>query len=190
MRRATTDLIKQGMEKTALQTGSAIPDFTLKNTHGNLIDIFDLLKRKPVCLIFYRGSWCPYCNLTLQAYQEQLAEIQDCGAQLVAISPELHESSRANAEKFDLQFEILSDVGNATAKKFGLAYQLPAELVKIYLELGTDIPHFNGDDSWELPVPAMYIVNSKGTIVFSSINAEYLERIDPQAIIGALKKYI
>ncbi len=190
MHRSTTDLTKQGIEKTALQMGDTIPHFKLKKTRGNLIDLFDLLKLNPVVLNFYRGSWCPYCNLTLRAYQDQLAEIQNCGAQLVAISPELWMSSSANAEKFELQFEILSDVGNLIAKQFGLAYKMPTDLIKVYLELNTNIPHFNGDDSWELPVPATYIIDTKGKIIFSSINAEYLERLEPKLIIDALKEFV
>lgn len=191
MHGSTTDLIKKGIEKTALQTGDTIPAYKdsnrLQNSHGTLIDIFDILKSHPIVLTFYRGSWCPYCNLTLRAYQEQLAGIQNSGAQLMAISPELSTSSLANAKKFGLQFEILADVGNLLAKQFGLAYKMPAELIAVYLELGTNIPHFNGDDSWELPVPATYIIDSRGKIIFSTINAEYLERIEPKLIISALK---
>jgi len=187
MHRATSDLLKKGIEKTALQTGGTIPRFQLENTHGVVVDSRDLLKAGPVVLMFYRGSWCPYCNLTLRAYQAHLAQIHACGAQFVAVSPERRMSSLANAEKFGLEFEILSDAGNAVAGRFGLAYRMPAELAAVYLELGTDIPRFNGDDSWALPVPATYIIGAGGRIVFSSINADYLERIEPGCVIRALK---
>ena len=187
MRGATSDLIKKGIEKTALQTGDIIPPFELPNAHNESVSIFDALKSSPVVLVFYRGSWCPYCNLALRAYQERLADIQNCGAQLIAVSPELPASSSANAKTFGLAFEILSDAGNVVAKQFGLAYKMPADLIAVYLELGTDIPHFNGDDTWELPVPATYIIGARGEIMHSSINAEYLERIDPQQIIGTLR---
>ncbi|MDD9858394.1 MAG: peroxiredoxin-like family protein [Gammaproteobacteria bacterium] len=187
MHRATSDLLKKGVEKTALQTGDVISRFQLENTHGALFDIFDALKAGPVILSFYRGSWCPYCNLTLRAYQAHLAEIHACGARFVAVSPELRERALANARKFGLAFEILSDAGNAVAKQFGLAYKMPAELAAVYLELGTDIPRFNGDDSWELPVPATYIIDTGVKIVFSSINADYLQRIEPGRVIRALK---
>ena len=187
MHRATFDLLKKGIEKTALQTDDTVPRFQLENTHGALVDTFDALKTGPVVLSFYRGSWCPYCNLTLRAYQAHLADIHACGARFVAVSPELRERALANAEKFGLEFEILSDAGNAVAGRFGLAYKMPAELVAVYLELGTDIPRFNGDDSWVLPVPATYIIGAGGKIVFSSINAEYTERIEPERVIRALK---
>jgi len=188
MHRETSDLLKKGIEKTALQTGDTVPRFQLENAHGAPVDIYDALKAGPVVLSFYRGSWCPYCNLTLRAYQAHLAEIHACGAQFVAVSPERREHSLANARKFGLAFEILSDAGNAAAKRFGLAYKMPAELVAVYLELGTDIPRFNGDDSWELPVPATYIIDAGGKIVFSSINAEYTQRIEPGRVIRALKQ--
>jgi len=187
MRRATSDLVKRGIEKTALQVGDVVPRFQLENTHGAAVDIYHALDADPVVLAFYRGGWCPYCNLTLCAYQAHLAEIHAHGARFVAVSPELRERSLANAKKFNLEFEILSDVGNAVAKRFGLAYQMPADLVAVYLELDTDIPKFNGDDSWELPVPATYLIVPDGKIVFASINAEYTERIKPGAVIRALK---
>jgi len=187
MHRATSDLLKKGIEKTALQTGDFMPRFQLENTRGALLDSCDALKSGPVILSFYRGSWCPYCNLTLRAYQAHLADIQACGAQFVAVSPELRERALANARKFGLTFEMLSDAGNAVAKQFGLAYKMPAELTAVYLELGTNIPRFNGDDSWELPVPATYIVDTDGKIVFASINADYLHRIEPGRVIRALK---
>jgi len=187
MRHATSDLVKRGIEKIALQVGDVVPRFQLENTLGAAVDIYDALDAGPVVLAFYRGSWCPYCNLTLRAYQAHLAEIHAHGTRFVAVSPELRERSLANAKKFNLEFEILSDVGNAVAKRFGLAYQMPADLVAVYLELGADIPKFNGDDSWELPVPATYLIAPDGKIVFASINAEHTERIEPGAVIRALK---
>jgi peroxiredoxin len=183
---ATERLIMEGIEKSALGVGDKIPSFHLPNVHGQLIEISDLLVNGPLILTFYRGSWCPYCNLELRAYQKSLSAIKSRGAQVIAISPELPDSSLSNAEKLALDFEVLSDVGNVVAREFGLVFKVSEELSEIYKQLNSDITKHTGDDSWELPIPATYIVGSDSKIAFSYVNADYLERADPQQVVAAL----
>ena len=117
-----------------------------------------------------------------------MAEFNALGARLVAISPELPDNALSNKEKLALEFEVLSDVGNKVARQFGLAVKMPPELVEVYLQLGSDIPAHNGDDSWELPLPATYVIARNGKIVFAYVNVDYLQRIDPQEVIEELRK--
>lgn len=188
MRRATESLIKQGVAKFALGVNDNILLFELPNANGKSIAIRDLLDAGSAVLTFYRGGWCPYCNLELRAYQKSLAEFNALGVRLVAISPELPDNALSNKEKLSLEFEVLSDVGNKVARQFGLVVNMSAALVEVYRQLGSDIPVHNGDDSWELPLPATYVIARNGKIVFAYVNADYLQRIDPQKIIEELKK--
>ena len=186
MKSTTERLIKEGVEKNVLGVGDKIPSFHLPNIHGQLIEVGNLLIHGPIILTFYRGSWCPYCNLELMAYQENLETIKSHGAQVVAISPELPDKSFSNADKLALNFEVLSDVGNVISRQFGLIFKMPPKLVEVYLQLNCDITKHNGDDSWELPIPATYIIRPDSKIAFSYVNADYLERVDPQQVIVAL----
>ena len=186
MRHATEQLIREGIGNSALEVSDEIPSFGLPNVRGQLVEIKDLLKNGPIILTFYRGSWCPYCNLELRAYQQNIEEIKALGAQLIAISPELPDSSLSNAEKLALEFEVLSDFGNVVARNFGLVFKMSEEWIDVFRQLDSDFTAYNGDDTWELPVPAAYVVSSDSKIVFSYVNANYLERADPQQVVAAL----
>lgn len=137
-------------------------------------------------MTFYRGSWCPYCNLELRAYQRSLADIKNQGAQIVAVSPELPDSSLSNVGKLSLEFEVLSDVGNKVARQFGLVFTLPDDLIEVYKQLNSDITGYNGDDNWELPIPATYVFAPDRRIIFAYINVDYLQRANPQQIVEVL----
>ena len=145
-----------------------------------------LLNRGPIVLSFYRGAWCPYCNLELRALQESLPGIEAAGGQMVAISPQLPDNSLSTAEDRELSYEVLSDVGNHTARKYGLVFTLKKELRPIYKEWGADIISVNGDDSFELPVPATFVINNNGIITYSFVDADYTNRLEPAKIIEAL----
>lgn len=186
MRHATEQLIREGIGNSALEVSDEIPSFGLPNVRGQLVEIKDLLKNGPIILTFYRGSWCPYCNLELRAYQQNIEEIKALGAQVIAISPELPDSSLSNAEKLALEFEVLSDFGNVVARNFGLVFKISEEWIDVFQQLDSDFTAHNGDDTWELPVPATYVVSSDSKIVFSYVNANYLERADPQQVVAAL----
>ncbi|MEB3359165.1 MAG: peroxiredoxin-like family protein [Synechococcales bacterium] len=188
MQQATADLAKSALVEQALNVGDRLPDFTLPNATGEAIAIRNLLAQGSVVVSFYRGGWCPYCNLELRALQQALPEIQALGASLVAISPETPDSSLTTAEKNELDFQVLSDVGNRVARQFGLVFTLPEELRPIYEGFGIDIPAHNGDATFELPLAATYVVAADGTIVHAFVDADYTRRLEPAEIVAALKR--
>ena len=188
MAKAGKDIAQLGIEDRSFKVGSKIPAVTLPNAIGEAVIIQDLLKQGPVVIAFYRGGWCPYCNLELRALQQALPEIQAQGANLVAIAPETPDNSLSTQEKNALKFEVLSDVGNVVARKFGLVFALPEYLRPVYQALGVDLVAYNGDETFELPVPATYVVNTDRTIVHAFVNVDYTQREDPEHIVTALQK--
>ena len=138
-------------------------------------------------LSFYRGGWCPFCNLELQAIQALLPEIKALGANLVGISPETPDNSMTTVEKHQLQFDVLSDVGNKTARDYGLIFTVYEEMRPLYLKWGLDIPTSNGDDSWELPIPATYIIDSNCVARVAHVDKDYTKRMEPDQILTALR---
>jgi peroxiredoxin len=138
-------------------------------------------------LTFYRGGWCPYCNIQLRAYQAALPQMTALGARLVAISPQLPEQSLVTAQADELTFDVLSDVGNDVARRFGLVYALPEELRVALRANNKALPGINGDDSWELPVPATYVIGQDGRIRLAYIEVDYRKRLAPEAIVAALQ---
>ena len=186
MAQATTDLINSKIAEASISTGQKLPNFTLPNAVGEEIALESLLAEGAVVVSFYRGGWCPYCNMELRALQAALPEIQARGATLVAISPETPDTSLSTKEKNELSFEVLSDRGNVLARQLGLVFALPESLRPIYRNFGIDIPAHNGDDTFELPLPATYVVSADGTIIYSFANADYTQRLDPAEIIKAL----
>jgi peroxiredoxin len=185
---ATRRLVDSGIAENSLKVGVKAPDFNLPNPSGNSVSLNDLLQKGPVVLNFYRGGWCPYCSLELKAYKNHLPEIEELGASLVAISPQTPDNSLTTAEKNELKFQVLSDAGNKTADQFGLVFKLPEELHDLYKGFGLDIPKFNGDDSWELPMPGTYVIDTDGTVKFAFANADYTKRAEPDEVISALKE--
>ncbi|MBY0311338.1 MAG: redoxin domain-containing protein [Phycisphaerales bacterium] len=174
-----------GVESRALQVGAAAPDFTLPEAKGKMVTLSTMLKDGPVVLTWYRGGWCPYCNLQLVAYQEKMADFKAAGAQLVAISPQVPDGSASTADKNKLEFSVVSDVGNTTAKAYGLAYKVPPAVEAMYK---TFLPKANGDESMELPVSAVYIVGRDGKIKWAKVDADYRVRAEPEEIMAALKE--
>ena len=146
-----------------------------------------MLADSVVVLSFYRGGWCPYCNMELRALQQALPEIRATGAELVAISPELPDKTLDTQTRHALEFDVLSDRGNRISEAFGLAFELPEQLRPIYTSLGIDIPAFNGDASFILPVPATYVIDSNGIIRFHFVNADYTRRLEPDEMLRALR---
>jgi peroxiredoxin len=181
--------LQNSLAKTALKAGDHAPDIVLGNATGKTVDVGALLKRGPVIVTFYRGGWCPYCNLELKAFQEVLPEIRAMGASLVAISPEKPDETLSTAEKNALAFEVLSDVGQKVGRAFGLVYEFTEELKGVYREFGLDIPARNGAvDEWALPVSATYVIDPSGSIVFSHTDVDYRDRADPRDILEFLVK--
>ncbi len=184
----TADLVATGIAAKAVQVGGMAPDFDLPDQLGNNVGLRDLLATGPVILNFYRGSWCPYCNLELRAYQQQLARIKAANASLVAISPMLPDASLSIAEKNTLEFPVLSDIGSGVSEAFGLAFVVDARIQQMYLErLGNDLPTLNGDASFRLPLPATYIVGQDGVVTYAYVVADYRVRADPEDVLAVLE---
>lgn len=171
-----------------LNAGDKAPLFSLSNAVGEIVDLAEVLKKASVVLTFYRGTWCPYCNLQLNLYQQILPEIKELGATLVAISPQTPDASLNMKEKNELKFEVLSDNGNIVAKQFTTVFRNADEPVNAMTELGIDFDSHYGDNSREIPVPAVFIINQKGIITFAhSEGGDYRHRVEPKKILDALK---
>jgi len=180
-------LIESGVEKNALQVGEKAPSFTLPDALGRQISLAGLLQQGPVVVTFYRGEWCPYCNLQLHAYQQVLPQIKELGASLIAISPQTPDHSLSMSEKHELAFPVLSDQGNKVARQFGLVYSVEEDIRTLFKSLGSDIPAFNGDESWEIPVPGTFIISQDGTIRLTYADADYTHRLEPSALLESLR---
>jgi len=177
---------QSGILEAAKQVGDKAPDFTLTNALGEPVTLSDYLKKGKVVLTWYRGGWCPYCNLTLHALQEELANFKANGAQLIALTPELPDESISTSEKHELEFEVLSDVGNQVAKEYGIVFQLTDEVAEMYNQ-SFDLNNHNGDESNELPLAATYIVNENGEIVYAFLDADYRNRAEPAELTAFLE---
>jgi len=171
----------------AIRTGDQAPDFTLPNPQGRPVSLGTLLEAGPAVVTFYRGGWCPYCNIQLRAYQAVLADISALGARLVAISPQLPDGSLSTAEANELTFDVLGDVGNRVARSFGLVWSLPEELRAALRSNSKALPDINGDDTWELPVPATYVIVRDRRVALAAIDVDYRKRLEPDAILSALR---
>jgi peroxiredoxin len=175
------------ISKTMLKAGDRAPSIVLADAKGETVDVGALLKQGPVIVTFYRGGWCPFCNLELKAYQEVLPEIAAAGASLVAISPEKPDETLSTSEKNALTFHVLSDVGQKVGRAFGLVYDFSDELRSVYNGFGLDIPAKNGaPDEWALPVSATYVIGRDGTIIYANTDVDYRDRADPRDVLEAL----
>lgn len=170
----------------AIGVDDQAPHFVLPDAQDKPVSLSNLLQLGPVVVTFYRGGWCPYCNIQLRAYQAALPEITALGARLVAISPQLPDGSLSTAETNELTFGVLSDVGNKVARRFGLAYALPAELRAALQSNNKALPAINGDESWELPVPATYVIDRDRRVALAYIDVDYRNRLDPEDVLAAL----
>lgn len=184
----TADLVATGIAAQALKVGDQTPAFTLPDQLGNMVNSTDVMRTGPVVLNFYRGEWCPYCNLELRAYQAKLDRMDRLGASLLAISPMLPDNSLGLAEKHQLAFPVLSDVGNKVAAAFGLVFTVDTRIQAMYLErLGNDLPTLNGDDSFTLPLPATYVIDQNGVVIYAYVNADYRQRANPEDVMAVLE---
>jgi peroxiredoxin len=176
-----------GVVEKALKVGDRAPDFELANASGKKIKLWELTARGPVVLTWYRGGWCPYCNIALRGFHRVLPEIQAAGATLVALSPETPDNTLSTAEKNHLEFEVLSDKGNKVAHAYGVAYKVP-EVVVAQSKGRLDLAKHNGDNSGELPLGATYVVDGKGVIRHAFVDADYRKRAEPSAVLAVLRR--
>ncbi|MGB6327945.1 MAG: peroxiredoxin-like family protein [Halarcobacter sp.] len=189
MLKATKKLAEDRLSKNALKVGDIAKDFKLANAANNQVSLFDELEKNDFVVInFYRGVWCPYCNLELKALQSINEELNNLGAKLIAISPQTPDASLSTKEKNELAFEVLSDSHNKIAKEYGLVFSLAEELRPIYESFGIDIVGLNQEDSFELPMPATYVINKNKEIIYSFIDEDYTKRCEPQDIIDIIQK--
>jgi peroxiredoxin len=189
MHRATAELIAAGAAEKALKAVDRAPAFTLDDADGKPASSADLLAQGPLVVTFYRGVWCPYCNMDLQALQEALPQIEGLGASIVAISPQKPANSRRSQRENKLDFPILSDPGNEVAAAFGLRFTLPDYLQDLYKNaFKNDLAVVNGDASWTLPMPARYVIGRDGVIAYAEVNPDYTNRPDPSEMLPTLQR--
>ena len=175
-----------GIYDRALKTGAKAPDFTLKNAEGQPTRLSELLKKGPVVLTWYRGGWCPYCNLALAALAEKMPEITAAGGQLVALTPELPEHADETAKKQKLPFQVLSDIGNRVAREYGVVFKMTPD-VAAAMQKGAKLHERNGDASDELPLGAAYVIAPDGTVTYAFLDADYRNRAEPARLVDALQ---
>ncbi|MEM7549148.1 MAG: peroxiredoxin-like family protein [Bacteroidota bacterium] len=180
------ELFESGILRDAKHKGEKAPEFELSNAKGKAVKLSEQYETGAVVLTWYRGGWCPYCNLSLKALQNALPKIKGLGANLIALTPETADKSLSTQEKNELEFEVLTDENNEVAKSYGLVFRVPDYVNKFYLN-HFDLSEFNGNDSQELPLAATYVINTKGEIVFEFLSADYRERAEPSDIIEALR---
>lgn len=171
----------------ALAVGDRAVDFELPNAQGRPIRLADQLERGPVVLTFYRGAWCPFCNVQLRGLQQALPEIEALGASLLAVSPQLPDGTRAIVDKNGLTFEVLSDLDSAVASAYGITFTLPPIDQELFLEVGTDLRKGNGDERWVLPAPATFAIAADASIHQARVDPDYTSRITPDEILSALR---
>lgn len=186
MKNAIDELKASKVTSKALKTGDNFPNFKLPNVEGKEIDSKVLLQEGSLIISFYRGGWCPYCNIELKALQKILPEFKSRKAQLIAISPEIPDNSLTTREKNNLDFEVLTDKNNNFSRTINLVYQLPEELVSLYKKFGINLEESQNNKNNELPISATYVINKNGIIIYHFIEEDYKLRADPKAIIEAL----
>ncbi|MDO6675512.1 peroxiredoxin-like family protein [Tenacibaculum sp. 1_MG-2023] len=176
-----TDIIKNATKK-----GDIFPDFSLPNAKGELTSLNALLEKGKVVVTFYRGGWCPYCNLALKALQNVVPQIKEKNATLVAVTSETPDNTLSVKEKNELDFEILTSKDNGLARSLGLTYKLPEELADLYKKFGIDLLESQGNKANELPIAATYIIETDKKITYSFITEDYKLRAEPSDIVAAL----
>ena len=186
---ATAELENSAAASHALQLGDIAPDFILADVDGRGVRLYTELERGPVVLVFYRGGWCPYCNIHLRGFQKSLADFKAAGAEVVAISPQLPDQSLSTQEKAELAFPVLSDVGLGTARAFGLAFELPKALLDLYARLRFSLDKSNGvEGAKELPMPATFVIRADRTIAYARVDADYTRRSEPLEVLNLVLK--
>ena len=184
--RTIADLKQRRMAANILPVGSKVPEFQLQDHNGKTVSSSDLLTEGPLVLCFIRGRWCPFCVGQMEAMNVILPEIDHAGATLAAIFPQTVQQSFFMRDQHKLRFPLLYDAGNKVAREFGLTYLVPNEQKAVYQRAFVNLPFVNGDESWELPIPATYIIDRDGTVLDASADEDYTERPEPRDIVQIL----
>jgi peroxiredoxin len=185
--RVIAELKQRQLAAAILPVGARAPLFELQDHTGQEVSSSDLLARGPLVVCFIRGRWCPFCVTQMEAMNLILPQIEETGAAFVSISPQTVKQSYFMHDQHKLRFPLLFDVGNKIARAFGLTYRVPAAQEAIYRRAFVNLPLTNGDESWELPIPATYIIDRDGTVLYASGNEDYTERPEPGEIVQALQ---
>ncbi len=183
--KAAEEHAKSGVLERVLRVGDVAPMFELPDALGNMVKLADVLESGPAIVSFYRGSWCPFCNLELSALQRELDSVKAASATLMAISPNVPDESLTLIEKHDLTFPVLSDEDNRVAKQFNLVFEMESGLVDYYTQIGRNIAEMNGSDRWEIPVPATYVIDRAGVIQYAFVDLNHRARAEPADVIAA-----
>ena len=186
--RSTQELIDSGQADRAVKAGDTAPDFTLTDQDDKTIVLKDLLAKGPVVLSFYRGVWCPYCNIELKALEEAAGDIRARGASLVAISMQGASDSRKSQRGNKLSFPILTDTAGELAAKFGIRWTLQDYVIEFHKMFGVELPKIHNDGKWNLPMPARYVIDTDGTVAYAEVNPDYTRRPDPSDLFPVLDK--
>jgi peroxiredoxin len=186
--RAVAELKERNFAQKILSVGAKAPEFELQDNDGKILSSVDLIGKGRLVLCFIRGRWCPFCVGQMEAMNLVLSEIDEAGATLVAISPQTVRQSFFMHDQHRLRFPLLSDSGNEVARQFGLTYRVNEEQQSVYRRAFVNLPFANGDESWELPVPATFIVERDGTVLYACANEDYTERPEPADIVDALRR--
>jgi peroxiredoxin len=184
---AIVELKARHLAPNILPVGANAPTFDLPDHDGKMVSSSDVLTKERLVLCFIRGRWCPFCVGQTEAMNLILPQIQRAGATLVAISPQTVKQSFFMHDQHKLHFPLLSDGGNKVARQFGLTYRIPPAQEAVYRRAFVNLPFTNGDESWELPIPATYILERDGTILHASANEDYTERPEPADILRILE---
>ena len=171
----------------APRVGDQAPDFVLPDQRGEEVYLSALLRRGPVVLIFYRGEWCPFCNLQLRTFQAHLDQIAALGAQLAAVSPQMPDHSLSTAEKNDLRFPVLSDVGATVIDRYGLRYEIDPETHALFEAVGNDVGAHNGPGGWVLPAAATFVIDVDGAVRYANVRGNWTERAEPAEVLAVLR---
>jgi len=184
--RVTEELKSSGIVERVLARGAKAPEFTLPDADGKLVSSRDLLARGPLVISFFRGRWCPFCVAEAEALNRILAQIEQSGASLVAISPQDVRQNSFMRDQHKLGYPLLSDSGNGVARQFGLVYSLPQYQQELFQSVFINLPFIHSHPAWELPLPATYVLNSDGTVRWHWMSADYTERAEPGEIVAVL----
>ncbi|WP_068784174.1 peroxiredoxin-like family protein [Paenibacillus phocaensis] len=180
---------QQAGQAFGLQEGQKAKDFTLNNSLGQPVNLYDELSQGPVVLTFYRGGWCPFCNTQLRAYQKVLPQIEAIGGRLIAVSPQSPDNTLTQQEKEELQFQVLSDTNGVTAAAYNILYDVPDYIQDIFLnQFNLDLAEYNATNRWILPITSTFMIDESGIIRSAYVEPDFMKRPDPEDILEQLRR--
>ena len=186
--KAFNEWLAKNMPAPGLKVGEKAPDFTLQDANGTSVRLYDQLRTGPVILVFYRGSWCPYCNLHLSVLKKAKSQFDKFGARIIAVTPQKPDSSLKQIQKDGFQFPVLSDMDSQVMKSYRLYFEMNEEMVAIYKKFGVDLEDYNGKGRTMLPIPGSFVIDQEGKVVAMQAQTDYKARMEPKDIMLALEE--